>query len=373
MRPHVPVLVILAAASLLWYGTGARTAIAHKASAVSAASHIVVTQATARHIDRLMRAALVVQHLAAVSLAIGDHGTVIYAKGYGYRDLARHLPATPQTIYNIASMSKQYTAACVLLLQEDGKLNIDDKLSRYLPNFPHGNSITVREVLNHTSGLSDYLDLIDNATLTPAKVRAALDKLKLKFRPGSRFDYSNSNYIVAGLVVEKASGMSFDEFLRSRILYPLHLQSTTVGTSPLYLPGGATGYTVIKGRTVPVNPRADDAATLDFPDGGINSNVSDLIRWDNALDSGRVLNQELLAMMFTPSPYRADWPGGYALGVGLDSVGKHREIVHTGGWIGFTGINATLPDDRFAVVLLSNTDTFDKTALAQRIIRLFYR
>ncbi|HEV2036988.1 MAG TPA: serine hydrolase domain-containing protein, partial [Candidatus Eremiobacteraceae bacterium] len=367
------VLVMLAAASALLSGTYARTAIADKASTVSSAGHIVVTQATARHIDRLVRAALLAQHLAAVSLAIGDDGTIIYAKGYGYRDLARHLPATPQTIYNIASMSKQYTAACVLLLQEDGKLNIDDRLSRYLPNFPNGNTITVREVLNHTSGLSDYLDLIDNATLTPAKVRAALYKLKLKFRPGSRFDYSNSNYIVAGLVVEKASGMPFDDFLRSRILHPLHLQSTTVGTSPLDLAGGATGYTVVKGRTVPVDQRADAVTTLDFPDGGINSTVSDLVRWDNALDSGRVINQQLLAMMFTPSLHKADWPGGYALGVGLDSVGKHREIVHTGGWIGFTGINATLPDDRFAVVMLSNTDTFDKTALAQRIIRLFYR
>jgi D-alanyl-D-alanine carboxypeptidase len=343
--------------------------------AIPASAGPTLTQATAAQIDALMRRAVAQQHLAGISLAIGHNGTVIFAKGYGYRDLAKRLPATPETIYNIASMSKQFTAACVLLLQQDGKLNIDDHLSKYLRGFPNGDKITIRQVLDHTSGLTDYLDLVDNSKLTPATVNAAIYKLKLKFPPGSKYEYSNSNYIVAGLIVTRVSGMPFDEFVRKRIFTPLGLRSTSVGTSPLDLPGGAVGYTVVKGRTIPVDPNADSATTLDFPDGAVNTTVLDLITWDYALDSGRVLDPAMLKLMFTPSGLRSDWPGGYALGVGLDSVAGHREVAHTGDWTGFTGENATLPDERFAVVMVTNTDTFDwggKVDLIQRIIRLFY-
>jgi len=284
------------------------------------------------------------------------------------------LAGEAQTIYNIASNSKQFTAACVLLLQEDGKLNIDDKLSKYLPTFPNGDKITIHEVLDHTSGLTDYLDMIDNATLTPAKVHAAVYRTKPKFKPGSKYLYSNTNFIVAGLVVEKVAGMPFDDFLRSRIIRPLGLHATTVGTAPMDLAGGAVGYTVVKGRTVPTVPQT--VAILDFPDGGINSTALDLVKWDDALDTGRVINKDLLELMFTPSRFRQDpdWPSfGYALGVHIGSVAGRREVAHTGGWTGFTSENATLPDDRFAVVMLSNTDTFDKRPLMRRIISLFYR
>jgi len=159
------------------------------------------------------------------------------------------LAGEAQTIYNIASNSKQFTAACILLLQEDGKLNIDDKLSKYLPTFPNGDKITIHEVLDHTSGLTDYLDMIDNATLTPAKVHAAVYKTKLKFKPGSIYEYSNTNYIIAGLVVEKVAGMPFDDFLRSRIIRPLGLHATTVGTAPMDL--GAELSAIQSSKTAP--------------------------------------------------------------------------------------------------------------------------
>jgi D-alanyl-D-alanine carboxypeptidase len=361
-------LLILAATAAVWACNRTNSDVAPHPQ-----SDIALNPAIASQIDALMRNAVAQQHIAAVSVAVARRGSIIYAKGFGYRDLSKRLPATPQTIYNIASNSKQFTAACVLLLQQDGKLDIDDTLSRYLPGFPAGDKITIREVLNHTSGLTDYLDLIDNNTLTPAKVRAAVYRAKLKFRPGSKWEYSNTNYIVAGLVVEHASGMPFDDFLRSRIIAPLGLHSTTVGTSPLDLPGGAVGYTVNKGRhVVPVNPQADSAIVLDYPDGAINSTALDIAAWDDALDSGRVISKDLLKVMFTPAPYKADWPGGYGLGVGLDTVAGHREILHTGGWTGFVSENATIPDERFAVVMLSNTDTFERADLTRRIIALFY-
>jgi D-alanyl-D-alanine carboxypeptidase len=326
--------------------------------------------AITQRVDALLDAAVAHQHLAGVSLAVARNGIVLYAKGYGYRDMARRLPATPQTIYNIASNSKQFAAACVLLLQQDGKLNIDDKLSKYLPQLPYAGKITVREVLNHTSGLSDYLDLIDNTKITPAKVNAALPKLKLRFPPGSKYEYSNSNYIIAGLVVAKVSGMSYDAFLRQRILVPLDLQATSVGTAPMDLPEGALGYMVVKGRIVPTVQQT--VSQLDYPDGNVNSTVLDLVTWDDALDSGRVVDAQLLKMMFTPSGHKTDWQDGYGLGVAMGHVGTHREIVHTGGWTGFSSENATFPDDRFAIILLSNSDEFSKDSLVQSIFKLYY-
>lgn len=362
----LPLIAAVGAALLGCAGKGAPTS-------QSPPSGLVFTSQDRSRIDALVQDAIRRQHAAGVSLAIAHSGRVIYAKGYGYRDLTRRLPATPQTIYNIASNSKQFTAACILLLQQDGKLNIEDKLSKYLPSFPNGDRITIHQVLNHTSGLTDYLDAIDNATLTPAKVRAAVYKTKLKFKPASKYDYSNTNFIVAGLVVEKVAGMPFDDFLRSRIIKPLGLHSTTVGTAPMDLAGGAVGYTVVRGRTVPTPPQT--AVILDFPDGGINSTVLDLTRWDDALDTGRVIRADLLKLMFAPSRFEGDpdWPGfSYGLGVHVGAVAGHREVAHTGLWTGFTGENATLPDERFAVVILSNTDTFNKRPLTNEIIKVFY-
>lgn len=324
----------------------------------------------ADRIDAFVHRAMARQHIAGLSLAVAQDGRILYARGYGYRNVAKRLPATPDTIYNLASDSKQFAAAAILLLQQDGKLDIDDKLARYLPDFPNADRITVHELLDHTSGLGDYLDLIDNTTLTPAKVRAAVYKVKLKFPPGSKYEYSNSNYIVAGMVVEKVSGTPFDDFLRRRILKPLDLRSTSVGTAPMDLPQGALGYTVARNRTVPTVQQT--ALQLDYPDGGINSTVLDLVKWDDALDSGRVVNKRLLKIMFTPSSHKTDWPGGYGLGLVISHMNGHREVFHTGEWTGFTGENATFPDDHFVTVILTNTDQLDKDPLVKHIFTLFY-
>jgi D-alanyl-D-alanine carboxypeptidase len=325
-----------------------------------------------RRIDSLAHAALVDQHLAGFSLAIAHDGAIVYARGYGYRDLARRLPATPQTVYNIGSVTKQFTAAAVLLLAQRGKLTIDDPVATYLSGFPWGNAVTVRELLNHTSGIPDYLDVLDNNTLTMPKILKALRKARLKFVPGSKYEYSNSNYILLGDIVGRVSGVPYDDFVRRNIFQPLRLQATSLGTSPLDMPNGAIGYTVRKGRPSAVDRRADSIAILDFPDGGVNTTALDLVRWDTALDAGRLLNRRLLAMMFTPSHHRADWPYGYGFGVGLDRVDGHREIVHEGEWTGYAAENATFPDDGFDIVMLSNTDVFDENALKRRIFRLFY-
>lgn len=331
-----------------------------------------LTPALRERIDSLARQAIVQQHLAGFSLAIAQNGRIVYAQGYGYRIVSKRLPATPETIYNIGSITKQFTATAVMLLQQDGKLNVDQAVANFIPGLPWGHQVTLRQLLNHTSGIPDYLSIVDNNSLTMPKILAALRKTHLKFAPGSIYQYSNSNYILLGAIVAKASGIPYDDFLRRRILQPFGLEATSIGTTPLSLPGGAIGYTVVKGRTTAVGPQQDTAIELDFPDGGINTNVLDLVKWDAALDSDRIVSPRSLAMMFTPSHHRSDWPYGYGFGLGVDRVNGHREIVHEGEWTGFAGENATFPDDGFAIVMLSNTDGFSEDALKRKIFRLFY-
>ena len=371
MSKHIG-LSLLVSLSMVALGCQSASPPPAQSPTASQAPQATLTAAQVAAIDALVRKTVRDQHIAGASLGVGINGVAVFARGYGYRDLARRLPATPTTVYNIASMSKQFAAASILLLQQEHKLNIDDHVSKYLPGFAHGDEITVRQVLNHTSGLSDYLDQLSDNELRPSVVRATVYKLNLLFPPGTKYEYSNSNYIVAGLIVEKASGMPYDSFLRTRIIAPLGLRQTTVGTTPLSLPQGSIGYTAVNGKTVPVDPGADSAAVLDYPDGCVNSTVLDLITWDDALDTGRVIDQDMLELMFTPSPQKGgDWPKGYGLGVGFESVAGKLEVGHTGSWTGFSGENATLPHDRVAVVLLTNTYSFDyaaKRALVQQIL-----
>lgn len=329
------------------------------------------------------------QHIVGISVAVARNDKMVYARGYGYRARGpwskSDLPATPHTVYNIASMTKQFTAACIMLLQQDGKLSVDDPLSKYFPSLPGAGVVTLRHLLNHTSGLADYLDLIDVNSLSMPKIIAALEKTKLRYEPGTRFEYSNSNYVLLGAVVSKVSGEPFDTFLTTRIIRPLGLQFTSIGTTPVDMKNGALGYTVPRCQEVrsenssvvrlgcqvlQVPPQT--VSILDFPDGGVNSTVLDLVKWDQALDAGRVVNKKLLAMMMSPGPHGPEITYGYGFGLRTFDDWGHREISHTGGWTGYTGKNATFPDDRVQIVLLSNTDTLNKVYVVQKIFAVLY-
>ncbi len=360
MKRHI-MASLISSGLALWMSSCAHSAVATPHSTPSPAWRLQV--------DALANGALQHQHLAGLSLAVARNGEVLYAQGYGYRNLAKRLPATPQTIYNIASMTKQFTATCVMLLQQDGKLNVDDPLSRFLTGFPNGDKITIRNLLNHTSGLADYLDLLDVNSLSLPKILAAVEKAPLRFAPGTRYEYSNSNYVLLGIVVSKVSGMPFDAFLSERIIVPLQLHSTSIGTTPIDMPEGALGYTVVNGRTTLTPPQG--VSILDYPDGGVNTTVLDLVKWDDALDSGRVVNKNLLQMMMTPGPHAAETTYNYGFGLGIDSAYGHREISHQGEWTGYSGENVTFPDERFVVILLSNTDGFNEEYLARELFAIF--
>ncbi len=304
-----------------------------------------------------------------MSLAIARNGVLLYARGYGYRDLRNIRLADANTVYNIASMTKQFTAAAILLLRQDGKLSVDDHLARFMPDYRYAARITLREMLNHTSGIPDYT-IVNNVphTATAAQFVDLIRNAPLDFTPGSRFEYSNTNYVILGIIVEKVSGISYGSFLGRRIFQPLGLRATSARLIPQDVPDGAVGYTYANGKTVAAPQTPDD---LGYGDGTIDASATDLVQWDAALDGGKVLSATSWREMTTiPLGRGYGLRRGYGFGLDISTMYGRRYIYHQGLNVGFAGENATFPDDGLEIAALSNGDPFDEDLFVQRIVSI---
>ena len=321
-----------------------------------------------QRVDELVRATMMHQHLPGLSIAIAWRGHVLYARGYGDRDFAKKIAADADTVYNIASNSKQFTAASIMLLQQEGKLDLDDKVNRYLPEFAHGAQITLRELLTHTSGIPDYVDLDHLPHQATARQFADLVRATpLDFPPGSRFEYSNTNYMILGMIIEQVSGISYSSFMSRHFFEPLMMRDASTRVIPASQPDGALGYTY-DGAIVLAPQTPDD---LGYGDGTVNASVLDLVKWDAALDGGRVVDAASWHAM-TQSPLHTGYGprGGYGFGLDLSALYGHREVSHEGFNVGFASVNATFPDDGIEIVALSNGDPFDEDLFMKRVFAM---
>ena len=343
----------------------------------------------AAQIDTIVTHAMAEQHVVGAEVAVGRNGKLLYLKGYGLRNQARRLPVTSRTVFGIGSITKQFTAACVLMLVQEGKVKLDARVATYLPNAPHASEITVRELLDQTSGLHDYLEnkpLIvsimggtDEVHRAPAYYVNLTRGMPLMFKPGSKFTYSNTNYVLAGMIVAKVSGETYEQFLFSHIMRPLGLRSMQFPA--FYPPSGpdvSQGYNYVKG-VYSLVPRYD--MTWGGAAGELASSATDLITWDGAFFGGRVLAPETVLIATTPPdgiPLRAskhpetNIAQGYAMGwvAGQD---EGRDIIwHNGGIVGARSMNATFPGDGLEVVVLTNMTAADPDVIAIRIARAIY-
>ena len=306
------------------------------------------------------------------SLLVLKDGAAVVARGYGRAELARDIEAGPATAYRLASVSKQFTAAAILLLAQDGRLSIDDRARKWLPPLPDAAAaITLRQLLTHTSGLVDYEDLMQepyDGQIRDAGVLALLEKEnRLYFAPGSAYRYSNSGYALLALVVERASGMAYPDFLRSRIFQPLGMDGSLA-----YVAGGpevshrAFGHSEIDGRW----QRTDQSSTSAvLGDGGIYSSIDDLARWDAALYDDRLLSDASRALAFAPH-VKVEGEGFDAhYGFGWRITGD--TLWHSGETIGFRNVIVRWPAQRLTVVLLSNRNDPEPYRTALEIGALF--
>ena len=289
------------------------------------------------------------------SVLVLKDGKPVLRKAYGYADLEAGAAATPATNYRLASVSKQFTAAAILLLAEDGKLKLTDSVRRWLPSLPASDQgITLHHLLSHSSGLIDYEDLIPPGTtrqLDDSEVLRMLSaETRTYFAPGSSYRYSNSGFVLLGLVVERASGQRLPDFLRKRIFEPLRMNHTLLrepnGPQPDHR---AYGYSEQNGHWT----RTDqDLTSATRGDGGIYSSIDDLARWDAALYDGRLLKDTSLRLAFAPQNKVAGEADVEAYGYGWRI---HGDVLwHSGESIGFRNVIVRWPKQRVTVILLSN-------------------
>lgn len=313
----------------------------------------------------------------SLSFAVVDRGRIVFARAIGTADVATARAATPRTRYAIGSVTKLFTAVAVMRLVERKRVGLSDTMARYLPWAPHASRITVRQLLSHRSGLPDYLDsaLRDGATrkpTTPRRIIASLATRPLDFSPGSEYAYSNTNYVLLGLIVEQVSKRSLASFLREEVFQPAGLVETTVGFPRAPAPV-ATGYerspTDAERRTV-----SPGNLTWYFACGDIVSTASDLARFDIALMRGALLRPATFAAMASAAMPTAD-PAGLLYGLGVQCLplpGGRRLVGHHGGLPGFESDDEMIPADCFAVVVLGNDFHFATGPALRLALSTFY-
>jgi len=355
--------------------------------------------ATQKKIDSIFGAAgLKDQDVPGAAVLVLKHGEVLFKHGYGVAELSSRTKVTPATNFRLASVSKQFTAMSVMLLVHDGKLHYDDRLTDIFPDFAdYGKAITVRQLLQHTSGLKDYEDLMapvdPNVPVEQIQIQDAgvLDLLKretgTKFTPGTKWDYSNSGYVLLELVVQKVSGKTFPEFLHERIFAPLGMNNTVAyvrgknqvanrafghsreGAIPDRANAARSGSPGGKWKQT---DQSSTSATLG--DGGIYSSLEDLAKWDRALRENTLLSAREMQAALTPVKVpegQPTEPGGspaaYGFGWFLNPYKGNRRMWHYGETMGFRTAIQRFEKDDLTIVVLCNRSDLDPTALALRV------
>jgi CubicO group peptidase (beta-lactamase class C family) len=330
------------------------------------------TPAKARAIDAIALSELHSGSTPGLAVGVVEDGLLVYSRGFGFADLRTHRRANAATQFYAGSIGKQFTAAAVLLLEQDKQLSLSDKVTKYVPELTIAKDVTVEELLQQTSGLPDYTQApgVNHDPVKPIRLPdliKAVNRMKPAAPPGAQFQYNNLNYMIAGLIVQRVSGEPFSVYLQSRIFEPLIMTSTFLAGDQGISANHAVGYTREHGRFDQVKPW--DPSWL-FGAGDLVTSVDDLAKWDVGLPL--VLNVDSVRAMWSASGA----PGGMAYGMGwvIDRRAGQRYVWHNGELAGFHSMNALLPDEHVAVIVLSNADslhgqtTISPERLASRIL-----
>ena len=311
------------------------------------------------------------------AVVVIHNGTVVHAKGYGLGNLTTGEPIGPTTVFDIASVAKQFTAMATMMLVERGQLRYGDSLSAFFPEFKGDlRRITVRQLLSHTSGIMDYTTVwgetskrADKTPRTNDNVVRFLAHQRLRFRPGARWEYSNSNYVLLAQIIGTVSGEPFATFVREHILQPLGMNDSFVYDGQSGRGARATGYVSRGNGFRPVARNAENYVT---GDGLINSTVEDLVKWDQALDHEKLVKAVTLRDAFSPGQLNDGTPLTYGFGWGLGRFRGARTESHGGETDGFVAQITRIPEQHFTVIVLSNNEQFPPLyAIANKIADIY--
>ena len=328
-------------------------------------------QAAGDQVDDYVLRQMKTRRMPGLSLAVVQHGKVVKAQGYGVASLELAAPATPDTVYEIGSITKQFTAEAVMLLVEDGKIDLDAPIARYIPDLPAAwTSITVRHVLTHTSGLRDWENDVGfsyHVDYEPRAFISLIEKFPLDFAPGSRWAYTNSGFPLLGLVIERASGRPYMEFVTERIFQPLGMTSTRFKRTGEVVPNRADGY-MPEGEGY--RRGEADRPRIIAPNGGIMTTVRDMARWDAAFFGGWLLRPESMARLREPARTTDGQVYTHGFALFMDTFNGHRMAFHPGTTVaGYSAVFYHFIDDELAVILMTNLNdgAFGVDAMAHRI------
>jgi CubicO group peptidase (beta-lactamase class C family) len=322
-------------------------------------------------VDRIVAAEMARQHIPGVALAVVRAGKLIRADGYGFADLEHQVPVTPETAFKIGSVSKQFLATGIMLLAQDGRLSVDDPVSKYYPDAPEAwRGITLRHLLTHTSGVVREGPAFDPLRVQPDSVvvRSAFVR-PLEFPTGSKYQYCNVCYFTLADVIARVSGKPWDAFLAERVFAPVGMAATRTTTTTALVPHRARGY-VWRDSGAGRYENAPDLLAL-RPSGAFLSTVLDLARWDAALYGTRVLTAASRAAMWTPAPLTGGGTSQYGFGWQLGALDGHRQVEHGGSLPGFRAQFTRLPDDSLSVVVLTNGDGAQPAGIAAAVARVY--
>ena len=312
-------------------------------------------QQIAAKIDEYMNAAVKVNRFSG-SILVARDGQPIISKGYGMANYELDVPNTPQTVFRLGSLTKQFTATAVMMLQERGKLSVSDSICKHLSDCPAAwQPVTIRHLLTHTSGIPNYTALPDHGKtislpVTHASLIARFKDKPLEFAPSEKFKYGNSGYYLLGVIIERASGKPYEDFLRDNIFKPLGMTQTGYDSSRSIIKNRAAGYEVSDGSLVNA-PYID--MSIPFAAGALYSSVEDLLRWDQALYTEKLFARKSLDEIFTP--FRERFPGtSYGYGWEIAKQFDRQALQHNGEINGFSTFIARFPADRMTVIVLGN-------------------
>ncbi len=321
-------------------------------------------------VDEFVKGEMKRQKVPGVSLVVIKDGKPLIVKGYGLANIEHNVPVRPETIFQSGSIGKQFTAFAVMLLVDEGKIGLDEKIGKYLGDVPAGwTDVTVRHLLTHTGGFTDYPPKFDyRRDYTEDDLLKIIKETPLAFAPGEKWQYSNFGYVALGIIVRKASGKFYGDFLTERVFKPLGMTTARVISEQDIVPNRAAGYELRSGEIKNqewVSPSLNTTA-----DGALYLSLMDMIRWEEALAGGKILSRQSYEQMWTPVKLNSGKDHPYGFGWMVRRVNGQRVIEHGGAWQGFKSMIARYPDNKLTVIVFANSADVNPSRFASSVAEL---
>jgi CubicO group peptidase (beta-lactamase class C family) len=324
-------------------------------------------------VDAYVNAEMERQHIPGLALLVARDGKTVRAQGYGFSNVELQVPVKPETVFQSGSVGKQFTATGIMMLVEEGKIGLDDPVTKYLKDAPPSwNQVTIRELLSHTAGFTDYPKNFDfRRDYTESQLLKMVEGIPLAYPPATKWSYANLGYLTLGVVIHRVTGQFYGDFLQERIFQPLGMTTTRIISEADIIPNRAAGYRLLKGELKNqewVSPMLNTTA-----DGALYFSILDLAKWDAALYTEKLLKRSSFEQMWTVTKLKNGKPnsGDYGFGWGISNKNGHHVVEHNGGWQGFETHISRYVDDKLTVVVLTNLGDADPGRITDQVAKLY--